>query len=156
MAYLTGKRIAAPLESACKELDRISSGDLSKDIPVHGLETKDEIGIMFRAMTSMNSSLRNFLGSVSKSVQTVAAPTQVATVNDLARSSGQLSKATQEIAKNVSESAQGLGEVTKTIAGVSHEAADTASGIAHVKDRADELAQLSENLKSLLGQCKIE
>jgi methyl-accepting chemotaxis protein len=61
----------------------------------------------------------------------------------------------QEVARNVAESAKGLSEVSRNISGVSDAASDTARGIVQVKTSSDELAKLSESLKSMIAQFKV-
>jgi methyl-accepting chemotaxis protein len=80
---------------------------------------------------------------------------QSATINEISRNVTCVSTGARDVARNVNESARGLNDVFQTIAGVSSAVADTALDITQVKSSADELAKLSENLKTLLGQFKV-
>jgi methyl-accepting chemotaxis protein len=72
LAFITGRSLAAPIEAASVEINRISTGDLSKEIPVQLTKNRDEIGTMFRAMTTMSESLRKLLSGFTTGVNTSA------------------------------------------------------------------------------------
>lgn len=80
---------------------------------------------------------------------------QNATINEIARSVSGVNDGAQEVARNVTQSAQGLSDIASNIQGVNTSVGETAQGIAKVKSNADNLAQLSESLKNLVGQFKI-
>ncbi|MBN1983490.1 MAG: methyl-accepting chemotaxis protein [Chitinivibrionales bacterium] len=107
LAFFTGRHIAIPIEMVCRELGRISNGDLSKDITQTYMKNRDEIGDMFRAMYCMNESLRKLLRGISSSVQTVAA------------SSSKLSTSSTTIAAN----AEAMTTQTATVASATEKVA---------------------------------
>jgi methyl-accepting chemotaxis protein len=80
---------------------------------------------------------------------------QSATVNEISKNVSYVNLGAQEVSRNVSESAKGLSEVSSNIGGVNSAVSDTSRGILQVKTSADELANLSENLKKLVRQFKI-
>ncbi|MBN1602850.1 MAG: Cache 3/Cache 2 fusion domain-containing protein [Chitinispirillaceae bacterium] len=80
---------------------------------------------------------------------------QSATVNEISKNVSGVSTGAQEVSKNVAESATGLSEVSSVIAGVNSGVADTLKGVVQVKTSAEELSELSDGLKKLLGQFKI-
>jgi methyl-accepting chemotaxis protein len=80
---------------------------------------------------------------------------QSATLNEIAGNVNNVSFGVKEVAKNVTESAQGLSDITRSITGVSNSVTDSTKGIAEIKTSVDELAVLSEDLKSLISQFKI-
>jgi methyl-accepting chemotaxis protein len=81
---------------------------------------------------------------------------QSATVNEIAKNVSHVNTGAQEVARNVSESAQGLSEIAKNIGGVSIAATDTAHGVAQVKESANALSKLSEGLKMIVAQFKLD
>jgi methyl-accepting chemotaxis protein len=66
------------------------------------------------------------------------------------------SATTNEMSRNVSEAAKGSGEVAKNITGVAHAAQSTSSGATESQKAAQHLAQMSTELRELVGQFKID
>lgn len=80
---------------------------------------------------------------------------QSQTINAIVSNIKSVQVGTEEVAMNVSESAQGVSEVAHTIEGVNRTMATTSSGIVQVQSSADELARMSEGLKSKVSQFKV-
>jgi methyl-accepting chemotaxis protein len=80
---------------------------------------------------------------------------QSTTLNEIARNVAQVSVGSQDVARNVGESARSLTDVTKTLSFVKNGVTDTTNGIVNVKSSADELANLSKELKKLLEFFKV-
>jgi methyl-accepting chemotaxis protein len=66
------------------------------------------------------------------------------------------SATTSEMSRNVSEAAKGSGEVAKNITGVASAAQSTSSGATESHKAAQALAQMSTELRELVGQFKIQ
>ncbi len=66
------------------------------------------------------------------------------------------SATTNEMARNVSEAARGSGEVAHNISGVAQAAQDTSSSAGQSLTAAHQLAQLSNQLRKLVEQFKVE
>jgi methyl-accepting chemotaxis protein len=66
------------------------------------------------------------------------------------------SATTTEMARNVSEAAKGSGEVAKNITGVAAAAQNTSAGATESNKAAHSLAQMSTELRELVGQFKID
>lgn len=66
------------------------------------------------------------------------------------------SATTSEMSRNVSEAAKGSGEVTRNIAGVAQAAQSTTTGASESHKAARSLAQMSTELRELVGQFKID
>ncbi|MFP4158019.1 MAG: methyl-accepting chemotaxis protein [Opitutales bacterium] len=94
------------------------------------------------------------INDISQSIVS-AVSQQSETINEIAGSISSVSTGARDVAENVGQSANGLSEITSNLSGVNDAVADSAKGIAQVKSRADELNQLSEELKGLLSQFKI-
>ena len=59
---------------------------------------------------------------------------------------------TNEMSRNVAEAAQGSGEITSNIAGVAEAAQSTSRGSADTQKAAQELVQMSAQLRGLVAQ----
>ena len=66
------------------------------------------------------------------------------------------STTTSEMSRNVTEAAKGSGEVAKNITGVAHAAQNTSHGATESQRAAQSLAQMSTELRELVGQFKID
>jgi methyl-accepting chemotaxis protein len=65
------------------------------------------------------------------------------------------SATTSEMSRNVTEAAKGSGEVAKNITGVAQAAQNTSHGASESQRAAQSLAQMSTELRELVGQFKI-
>lgn len=73
------KAITRPLNIAVAAAERIAAGDLSQDIPV---TSNDEIGVLMRAMQTMQSGLNDIVSQVRQGTETIASAAQeIATGN---------------------------------------------------------------------------
>jgi methyl-accepting chemotaxis protein len=63
---------------------------------------------------------------------------------------------TNEMSRNVSEAAHGSGEITSNIAGVAQAAESTSRGAGDTQKAAEQLVGMSNQLRGLVGQFKIE
>ena len=66
------------------------------------------------------------------------------------------SATTSEMSRNVAEAAKGSGEVAKNITGVAQAAQSTSSGATESQKAAQALAQMSTELRELVGQFKLD
>jgi methyl-accepting chemotaxis protein len=66
------------------------------------------------------------------------------------------SATTSEMSRNVNEAAKGSGEVAKNITGVATAAQSTSSGATESHKAAQSLAQMSTELRELVGQFKVD
>jgi methyl-accepting chemotaxis protein len=94
------------------------------------------------------------INDISQSIVS-AVSQQSETINEIANNISGVSYGARDVAENVGQSANGLSEITDNLSGVNDAVNDSAKGIAQVKSRADELNQLSEELKGLLSQFKV-
>ncbi len=155
-------------------IEAASAGQAGKGFAVVATEVKELSKLTAQATQEIQRQIEDMqnntelaikaIESVSKVIEKVnvisqtivsAVEEQSATVNEIAKRVSEVSNGAQEVSRNVRESATGLSEVSSTIAGVNNAVADTAKGIVQVKTSAEELSNLSEGLKKLLGQFEI-
>ena len=148
MAFLTGRRLAAPIESACEELNRISRGDLSKDVCKDYLKNKDEIGNVFRAMETMNRSLRNLLNGI------------LNTVHTLGNSAGRLSVTSTQIVSNTQQMNTRAASAASATEQASINIQTISSSVNEISNSANNVAstitETSISLNEVAGICQKE
>ncbi|PPA01299.1 methyl-accepting chemotaxis protein, partial [Pseudomonas sp. MWU12-2312b] len=69
VAWIITQQIVTPLQHALKDVNRIASGDLSKDVVA---DRRDELGLLQRGLQQMTISLRELIGGLSSSVIQIA------------------------------------------------------------------------------------
>lgn len=102
-------------------------------------------------------SVTHVIEEVNEISQTIvrAVEEQTSTVNEISRNVAGVSNGIEDVSKNVTGSAQELNEVVQSIGIAQNAVIDTVHGIRQVESSAEELADLSQNLRELLSQFKI-
>ncbi len=127
---LTLRSICGPLDQAVSLATRIASGDLSSRVVVEG---KDEPARLVKALADMQVSLRNLVGQVresSESIETASA--------EVASGNADLSQRTELAAGNLQRTASSMEQLTTTVrqsAESAHTANQLASSAAEVAAR---------------------
>ncbi|WP_032122338.1 methyl-accepting chemotaxis protein [Clostridium amazonitimonense] len=141
--WIISKSISIPLGAAVEYLNKISTGDFSKNIPEVFHKRKDEIGDMGKAMDLMRESLKELVTSVKSqsnsieyivnntlanvnelniNIEEVSATTEQlsagmeetsASSEEMNASSLEIERAVQDIAKRAEEGAVSAGEISK-------------------------------------------
>jgi methyl-accepting chemotaxis protein len=156
-------------------IEAASAGDAGKGFAVVASEVKELAKQTAQATLEIEKQVENMQANTLSAVETIelitkiieevniisqtivsAVEQQSATVNEIAKNVSNVNAGAQEVARNVAESAQGLSEIAKNIGGVSLAATDTAHGVAQVKESANALSKLSEGLKKIVAQFKLD
>ncbi|WP_319471417.1 cache domain-containing protein [uncultured Pseudodesulfovibrio sp.] len=101
------RSMVLPLQEAVDVSNRMSHGDLTKDIQVR---SKDEVGQLSQAMSNMLRELRRVVGEVGEASEQVAAGSE-----ELASSAIELSQGATEQASSVEEVSASMEEMTSSI-----------------------------------------
>ncbi|MEK8034509.1 methyl-accepting chemotaxis protein [Ideonella sp. DXS29W] len=129
LMWLVSRSIAKPLTAATACAQRIARGDLSENISDTG---KDEISAFVRALGEMQQSLRDIVGQVRASADSIStASAEVATGNL------DLSQRTEHAASNLQETAASLQELTSNV----RHSADSASQATQLASSASQVAE---------------
>lgn len=143
-----GRRLAVPIESACEELNRISKGDLSIEISEEFLKNGDEIGNVFRAMRTMNNSLRHLLNGILNSVQTL-----VSSATKLSATSNQIASNTQEMSSQTATAAIATEQANINIQTISSSAKEISNSANSV---VSTIGETNASLDEVAGICRKE
>jgi|WetSurMetagenome_2_1015567.scaffolds.fasta_scaffold00518_10 methyl-accepting chemotaxis protein len=159
IGFLVTRSITVPLNVAVETSRRISEGDLSVNVKVHGT---DETGMLLDSMKTMTEKLRNVVGRIKQASDSVASGSEqlsasseeiTRTMNDQSQRSSQIATAAEEmsqtvidIAKNASTIAQSSSET----AGVAKKGAEVVNkSVAETKTIAETVNQSARVMQTL-------
>lgn len=107
LAWRTTRSVTVPLSQAVQWAEGIAQGDLSVPMPA---ERHDEMGRLFDAMSRMQSHLRELVGGIRASAESMRTASAEAAAGNL-----NLSQRTEVAAGNLQEAASSLTHVTDTV-----------------------------------------
>ncbi|EPD42976.1 methyl-accepting chemotaxis protein [Delftia acidovorans CCUG 274B] len=107
LAWAITRSITEPLRMAVSVVDTVANGDLTANIVVQG---RDEPAQLLSAMSSMNDKLREIMGRVRQSSDSIATGS-----SEIASGSLDLSQRTEQQASNLEETAASMEELTATV-----------------------------------------
>ena len=128
-ARILAGRIADPIKHISRQIERVSEGDLTVEVPVP--RSKDEVGKLAESFRRMVESSRTTTREIQQSVQVLAT-----SVNEISSSTSQLSAIATETATAVTETATTVEEIKQT-AKIS---SDTANEVSESAQRAVEVS----------------
>jgi methyl-accepting chemotaxis protein len=146
------RSIVRPLQGAVDAAGRIAAGDLSVDFEVAG---RDEIAELQRALATMAASLRQLVGEVLRSTDSVSTASR-----EIAQSHADLSSRTEQQASALEETSASMQQMTATVgqnaqnARQVHELAAQASSVAAkggevVKEAVGTMNGITESSKKI-------
>jgi methyl-accepting chemotaxis protein len=128
------RSITAPMAQAMHVAERIAQGDLHSEVPQAG---NDEIGRLLHATASMQSRLRELVGGIRESADSInTASSEVASGNL------DLSQRTEQTASNLQQAASAMTQLTHTVqqsAASARQANDMAASAASVAQRGGQV-----------------
>lgn len=107
IGYLVTQSIVQPLRRASTITQRVAAGDLTSQIEVR---TRDEVGQMMDGLRHMNEGLKQLVGEVHHSTQTITATSQ-----EIAQGNLQLNDRTVEQAHVLQETTSSMHELTTVV-----------------------------------------
>lgn len=110
--YLIGTSIVKPIVIGVKHLRKIANLDITQDVPEKYFKSKDEIGILAKALQDITDNLRKIIGEVSQSSEQVYSASEELTAasQQSAITAEEISKTAEEIAKGATDQAQNTEE----------------------------------------------
>ena len=108
ITYLIGTTITKPIIAIDKYSEKISSLDITQNVPDSFLKRKDEVGNLARSLQGITNNLRNVIKEIGSSSEQVATSSKELTIisQQSAAAAEEVSKTVEEIAKGASEQAQ--------------------------------------------------
>ncbi|MCO7565479.1 methyl-accepting chemotaxis protein [Pseudomonas sp. S 311-6] len=181
-ATLLTRSIVIPLADAVAVAERVATGDLTRDIQVHG---RDEPALLLRALARMQQSLRETirkiaassdqLASASEELHTVTEDTsrglhqQSAEIDQAATAVNQMTAAVEEVANNAVNTADaskgadqttrdGRDQVNQALASIQHLVNDvtgTSEEIEQLANNANEISRVLDVIGAIAGQTNL-
>ncbi|WP_348749670.1 methyl-accepting chemotaxis protein [Pseudomonas rhodesiae] len=182
LAFLLTRSITSPIGDALRVAERIANSDLSKDVNVHGT---DEAGRLLKALSQMQTNLRNTILQISDSSAQLASASEEMTavteqssrglvsqndeVNQAATAVTEMSAAVDEVARNAESAAQeskrsqgftevGLERVTQTLRSIeklSGNVQNTSEQIQGLSNRAQSISKVVEVIRAIAEQTNL-
>ncbi|MBI5269961.1 MAG: HAMP domain-containing protein [Burkholderiales bacterium] len=129
LAWRTTRSITGPVGRAVKVAERIAQGDLTSTVEIHG---NDEIGRLLQAIHGMQDRLRELVGDIRQSADSIqTASTEVAVGNQ------DLSHRTEQTASSLQQAASSMHQLTATV----NQSAESASQANQMASSASSVAQ---------------
>ena len=107
VGFMVTRSIVGPLRAAIKVTQRVASGDLTSEIVE---VSQDELGAMMTGLKEMNESLRDLVGGVRTSADTIAA-----NAGGIAEGNHQLNVRTQEQTQTLQATTSSMQELTAIV-----------------------------------------
>jgi len=127
--YFISQIIAKPLSRVVALVSKVSDGDLTNTVDI---QTKDEIGLLAKAIDAMVLNLRQTVGNILSNSQSVAVASE------------QISASSEEIASsnaNQASSAQTISELFKELSSAIHSVAENTEHASELSDRTMQVAK---------------
>jgi methyl-accepting chemotaxis protein len=146
-------QLARPLTSATGMLDRISHGDLTREVPAQLTARGDEVGHLARSMQAMMENLRRLLRDLSQGVQTVATSSadlsgvasQTSTnVDAMSQKSITAAAAAEEASTNTKAVAESMSHVSSNLASVASATEEMSATISEIATNCERTRTISE------------
>lgn len=104
-AFLIGKYIAKPINTASEFAANMATGDLTKKMPLKYLNRQDEIGKLATAFDTLSERFRKTIGEIQISAQELAASSQEmsAISENSSANMGEVSASTEEVSASLEE-----------------------------------------------------
>jgi len=116
--------IKAPVEKAAEQLELMSKGDFTLTVSQDDIKRGDELGIIARAMDTLNNNLRNIINEI------------VSSVHSLTSSATQLSSIAEEMSRTAESSSNRANSVATASEEMSQTVVDVAKNTANIAESA--------------------
>lgn len=117
LVFIISNGITGGLTAVMKNLNLISAGDLSMDLPAHYLKKKDEIGSLAKSVKDMQESIQSMIKDIKESSKNIDdySGTLSAVSQEIAASSENAANTVQEVAKGTALQAEELAAISNIL-----------------------------------------
>ncbi|QGY28177.1 methyl-accepting chemotaxis protein [Pantoea cypripedii] len=138
LGFLLTRSIVRPLNEAVAIAGKVAAGDLSTHIEV---KSKDETGVLMRALQSMNDNLLTIVSDVRAGSDTIAVAS-----NQISSGNLDLSSRTEQQASSLEETASAMEQMTSTVKHNAENAREANKLVANTSDVAKEGGEVMEQV----------
>ncbi len=134
IVWIIARRITQAIRASQISVDKLSTGDLTDELPASILARKDELGNMAQAITALTGKLKEIIGDIQESSQTV-----LSSGNDLAN----IAMRTKENARDIGSAVDGISKGALT------QAEEVESATSKVMDMGTLIKKIVDNIENL-------
>ncbi|MHB9146693.1 MAG: methyl-accepting chemotaxis protein [Symbiobacteriia bacterium] len=145
IALVLAQSISVAVQGTAAVALRLADGDLT--VPELKIRSRDEIGDMARAFNNMVKSLRDLIGRVTQSAETIAASSQ-----QLMSTSEEVAAAAQEVARTVSQVAEGASSQSSSVQETTATIEQLRTAIGQIASGAQEQASNAQHTSQVAAQ----
>jgi methyl-accepting chemotaxis protein len=142
--YMIARLISNPIILAVKHLEIIASGNLTNPVPVKFMKLKDEVGVLARAMNTMQISIRGLLVKISDMGTILAASSE-----EMMASTEESNKASEQVANAVNDIAKGAGDQAKEAQESSEKLMALSDGLSNIVNGSDLVGRYTSQVVQL-------
>jgi len=128
------RTITRPLSATVDQLEAVSGGDVSRDVPREYLERGDEIGLLSKAMQRMCLSLREVLKEITRGIQVLSASSA-----KLSTSSGHMSDGSQSASERAHSVAAAAEQLSVNTVSVAASMEQTSTNLGHIASSTEQM-----------------
>jgi methyl-accepting chemotaxis protein len=152
-APLVTRSITKPVALGVNVLEKISTGDISQNVPEEMRNRKDELGDLARAMQTMSESLRRLLGGISTGVRTLASSaTELTAVSkqtaagtaSMADKAHLVASAAEEASANTMSIAAGMEQSSSSLSSVASATEEMSATVGDISANTSKARTISE------------
>ena len=157
LAWRLTRAVTGPVGSAIQVAERIAAGDLSNQVEIR---TQDEIGRLLQAVATMQDKLRELVGDIRQSAESISTAS-----SEIASGNQDLSMRTEQAASNLQQTASSMEQLTGTVkqtadsARTANQLASSASAsaakggevVSQVVSTMDDITASSKKISDIIG-----
>jgi methyl-accepting chemotaxis protein len=147
MSLFIARLISQPLSLAASHLERIGTGDYTADVPPVFLAKKDEIGVIAKAIDSMQTSTRKVVATIQQTSQELSYSSK-----EVASTSDTFSENAQNSASTVEELTAAIEEISAAMDSVSDSATDQTGKLNSLMSKMEDLSRVVTEMGSRISE----
>jgi len=164
VVFFIARSISAPLSESVIFAETVAKGDLTFQTGEKDLQRKDEIGALARAMSNMATQLRQVVGEVRMTTDSVASGASELSSTSQALSSGateqaasieEVSSSMEEMASNISQNADNATQTQGLASSAAGQAADGGSAVSEAVEAMREIADKISIIEEIARQTNL-